>query len=146
MSLLDSVAGLMGQSSSGNGDGQAVLMEVVSGLLSPQGAGGGLAGLVQHFEQGGLGNVLNSWIGSGQNLPISADQLQSVLGQHPAIANALQQTGLNPSDLMGQLAQMLPQLVDQLTPGGQLPSGAAAASGPDLGSLVGGLMGGLLGR
>ena len=79
-------------------------------------------------------------MGTGQNLPVSADQLHSALGGDQVAALA-QQTGLPVGDLMGQLAQMLPQVVDQLTPNGQVPDGGA-----DLGGLLGNVLGGLMRR
>jgi len=135
MGLLDSVVGMLGQGSQGGG--QAALINVVTTLLSQGGQGGGLAGLVQQFQQGGLGDVVSSWVSTGQNLPISAEQLQSVLGGNSALAGVAEQTGLSQGDLMGQLSQLLPQVIDQMTPNGQLP---AAGAQPDLGSLLGSLL------
>ena len=133
MGLLDSVIGALGQ---GDGaGGQLDLMNVVAGLLHNDAPGGGLGGLVSKFEQAGLGNVISSWIGSGQNLPISADQLHNVLGSD-TIAQIAGQLGLGHGDAAGQLAQMLPQVIDKLTPNGQAPSGGLG----DLGSLLGSLM------
>lgn len=148
MGLLDSVVGMMagGQGGAGGG-GQAALIQAVISLLAQQGGGGGasgglggLAGLVQQFQQGGLGDVVGSWISTGQNLPISAEQLQSVLGGNSALAGLAQQAGVSQGDLMGQLSQLLPQVVDQLTPDGQLPTGGVQQ--PDLAGLLGGLLGG----
>ena len=146
MGLLDSVLGsVIGNISGGrqgSGGGADILMQVVGGLLNQGGggAGGGLGALLQQFQKGGLGDVAASWVGTGQNLPISADQLQSVLGGDQIGAMA-QQAGLSPGDLMGQLAHMLPQVVDQLTPNGQVPAGGA-----DLGGLLSSVLGGLMKR
>ena len=147
MGLLDSVLGnVMGNLASGGqgGAGADVLMRVVGGLLNQGGGGvgGGLAALVQQFQQGGLGEVVQSWVGTGQNLPVSPEQLQSVLGGDQIGALA-QQAGLSTGDLMGQLSQLLPQVVDRLTPDGQLPSGPG---GLDLGGVLGNLLGGLIKR
>jgi len=79
-------------------------------------------------------------VGTGANLPISAEQLQSVLGGD-TLGRLAEQTGLSHSDLGQQLSQLLPQVVDHLTPNGELPAGGA-----DLGSMVSGLLGGLLKR
>jgi len=82
---------------------------------------GGLGGLVKQFEQGGLGDVAKSWIGSGQNQPISSNQLSSVLG--PKIIEVLaQKTGLSGQELTSQLSQILPGIVDKLTPHGRMPT------------------------
>lgn len=138
MGLLDAVSGLLNESTGGGNAPD--LMSIASQLLDSNAPGDGLAGLVQHFEQGGLGEVVGSWISNGQNLPISAEQLQSALGGHPALAGLLQQAqGPQGQALLGQLAQMLPELVNRMTPQGQLP--ASAAESPDLGSLLGGLSG-----
>ena len=81
---------------------------------------GGVAGLVSKFEQSGLGHVAQSWVGTGGNLPISAQQLQQILGnQH--IEQIAQHFGLNAQELSQQLTRFLPQAVDHLTPGGALP-------------------------
>ncbi|MFZ2988780.1 MAG: YidB family protein [Ideonella sp.] len=135
MGLLDSMVGMLGQAQGGN---QADLMGLIGGLLDSNAPGGGLAGLVSQFQQGGLGEVVASWISTGQNLPVSAEQLQSVLGGHSGLNQLLAQTGMGQGELMGQLAKFLPLVVDQMTPNGQLP---ASGSTPDLGSLLGGLLG-----
>jgi len=137
MGLLDSVVGMLGASQGGQGGGNAALISAVVGMLSNGSSAGGLGGLVQQFEQGGMGNVIGSWISSGQNLPISADQLSSVLGSG-VLSGLAQQTGLSHGDLAGQLSQLLPQLIDQATPEGQMPAGG-------LGDLAG-MLGGMLNR
>jgi uncharacterized protein YidB (DUF937 family) len=146
MGLLDSVLGsAMGAlQGGGQGGGNAVLMQVIGALLQGQGGGGasaGLGGLLQQLQQGGLGEAAQSWVSTGQNLPVSADQLQSALGADRIDALA-QQVGMPAGDLSSQLAQYLPQVVDQLTPGGQLPAGGGA----DLGGLLGNVLGGLMRR
>ena len=154
MGLLDSVLGsAMGAlqgGGQGGGGGQAMLMQVIMSLLQGQDGGGGggaagglggLGGLLQQLQQGGLGDAAQSWVGTGQNLPVSADQLQAALGADRIDALA-QQVGMPAGDLSSQLAQVLPQVVDHLTPGGQLPQGDAG--GPDLGGLLGNVLGGLL--
>ena len=81
---------------------------------------GGLSGLVQAFHDKGLGGVVSSWIGTGANLPISAEQIQSVLGNEQVKAMAAK-AGI-PIDMLQQgLATVLPQVIDKLTPNGQLP-------------------------
>jgi uncharacterized protein YidB (DUF937 family) len=82
---------------------------------------GGLGGLLNKLQQGGLGNAANSWVGSGQNQPASPGQLGSALG--PNILKTLaQQSGLSEDELTKQLSQVLPRLVDKLTPNGRLPT------------------------
>jgi uncharacterized protein YidB (DUF937 family) len=141
MGLFDSVLGALGQGQAGGG--HAGLLNAVIGMLGPGGGAaasggiGGLVGLVERFHQGGLGDVVNSWVGTGQNLPVSGDQLRSVLGGD-TVANLASQLGMNHGDLLGQLSHLLPQVVDQLTPNGQLPQ-----AGGGLGDLAG-MLGGLL--
>ena len=91
---------------------------------SDQGAGGvlgGLGGLLNKLEQGGLGDVTKSWVGSGQNQPVSPGQLGSALG--PSIIKMLsQKSGISEEEITKQLSQVLPGLVDKLTPSGRLPT------------------------
>jgi uncharacterized protein YidB (DUF937 family) len=89
----------------------------VGGLL------GGLGGLVEKLQKGGLGNVINSWIGPSQNQPVAPGQLGSALG--PDIIKTLaQRSGLSEEELIKQLSQILPGVVDKLTPHGRLPTSA----------------------
>jgi len=91
---------------------------------SNEGAGGllgGLGGLLNKLQQGGLGNATNSWVGSGQNQPVSPGQLGSALGPN-IIKTLAQQTGLSEEELTKQLSQVLPGVVDKLTPNGRLPT------------------------
>ncbi len=89
-----------------------------------QGAGGvlgGLGGLLDKLQKGGLGNVVNSWVGSGQNQPVTPNQLGPALG--PDIIKTLaQRSGLSEEELTKQLSQVLPGAVDKLTPAGRLPT------------------------
>ena len=91
---------------------------------SDEGAGGllgGLGGLLNKLQQGGLGNVANSWVGSGQNQPVAPGQLGSTLG--PSIIKMLaQKSGLSEEEITKQLSQVLPGIVDKLTPNGKLPT------------------------
>jgi uncharacterized protein YidB (DUF937 family) len=97
------------------------LAGALGGLLANNGEHGGLGGLVSKFEQAGMGDVINSWIGKGENAPISGGQLQDVLGSD-AIAGIAQKLGINSATLLPLLATMLPTLIDHLTPKGQVPA------------------------
>jgi uncharacterized protein YidB (DUF937 family) len=93
---------------------------------SDEGAGGvlgGLGGLLNKLQQGGLGNVANSWVGSGQNQPVAPGQLGSALGSN-IIKMLAQKSGLPEEELTKQLSQVLPGIVDKLTPSGRLPTAA----------------------
>jgi uncharacterized protein YidB (DUF937 family) len=81
---------------------------------------GGLSGLVQSFHEKGLGAVAASWVGTGQNLPISADQIQHVLGSDQ-VKELAAKAGISPDAASSALSQLLPTLVDKLTPNGQVP-------------------------
>lgn len=146
MGLLDSVLGsaigaLAGQAG-GAGNGGQGLMQLVAALIGGNQSGaGGLGALVGQLTQGGLGEAVQSWVSTGPNLPVSGEQLSAALGDGQ-LAQLAQQFGLPVEGLSGQLAQLLPQVVDQLTPNGELP---AAGQGVDLGGMVGQLLGGLTG-
>jgi uncharacterized protein YidB (DUF937 family) len=139
MSLFGNLAGSVLNSLGQQGGGLGALAGIASSLLSNDGDHGGVNGLIGKFEQAGLGNVLNSWISSGSNLPISGDQLQQVLGSD-AVAGIAQKLGMNTGDAMSHLSGMLPGLVDKLTPNGQLPTGGLGNAG-DLMGMLGGLLG-----
>ena len=92
---------------------------------------GGISGLAQQFAAQGLGHIMSSWIGTGQNLPISAEQLQSVLGSSQ-VQEIAAKIGLSPEAVNAGLAQILPQIVDHLTPNGQVPQGDLLAQGLEM--------------
>lgn len=117
MGLLDSVVGSL---AAGNTQGGNGLLDVVMQLIQNQ--PGGLAGLVQSLQQGGLAEVVSSWVSTGQNMPVSAQQVASALGGDQ-LQNIAAQLGVSPEQASGSLADLLPQVVDQLTPNGQLPEG-----------------------
>jgi uncharacterized protein YidB (DUF937 family) len=147
MGLLDSVLAAVGNQAQG-GEGvqgilgmlgnQPQLMQIASSLLSNDGAHGGLSGLMDKFQQAGLGDVVASWVGTGANQAISGEQLSSVLGSD-AVAGLASKFGVNPGDLAGQLSSVLPGLVDHLTPQGQAPA-AGLGNGDDLMGMLGGLL------
>ena len=89
---------------------------------------GGLTGLLGRFQQAGLGHVTDSWVGTGSNQPVSPQQLEQVLGQQQ-VQQMAQQANMHPQDLLSQLSQILPQVVDRLTPNGQLPPADAFGGG-----------------
>ncbi|WP_299509944.1 YidB family protein [uncultured Limnohabitans sp.] len=138
MGLFDSIAGQVAQQaisamSGKNGVDGNNMMQMLSGLLSNPEIGG-ISGLVSAFQKNGLGDVVASWISNNTNLPISAEQIQSVLGQGP-LQDVASKMGLSAGDVASTLSERLPGLVDQLTPNGQLPSGDLMAQG--LGMLKG---------
>lgn len=134
MGLLDSVMGaVMGQVQQQGG-----VAAVLGELLANDGQGGGLRGLVEKFNEAGLGEVVGSWIGKGDNLPVSADQLKEVLGGD-LLGKLAGQLGVDPAQASGQLADLLPGLVDKLTPQGVAPENGLGDAG-DLMGMLGGLL------
>ena len=81
---------------------------------------GGLPGLLQSFHDKGLGSLASSWVGTGQNLPITADQIQHVLGSDQ-VKQMAAKAGISPDAAGAALSQLLPSLVDKLTPNGEMP-------------------------
>lgn len=123
MSLLGDLAGqFMGGGAGGN---QSMLSSAVELLNNHP---GGLAGLLQSFHSQGLGDLASSWVGNGGNLPVSAEQIQGVLGNEQ-VQQFAQKLGISPDVASGHLAQLLPALVDHLTPNGQVPQGGIASEG-----------------
>ncbi|MSS76766.1 MAG: DUF937 domain-containing protein [Methyloglobulus sp.] len=87
-------------------------------LSDPQ--SGGLSGLVEKIAAGGLADQISSWVGKGENLPISAEQLQAVLGSS-FVQGLAEKFGINTTDVAGSLTSLLPQIIDKLTPDGEAP-------------------------
>ena len=135
MGLLDSVVGMLGGGQQGGG-GNAALLNAIVGMLANNGqGGGGLGAILGKAQQSGMGDVVSSWIGSGQNMPISADQLNNVLGSD-MVANLAKQLGMSHGDASSQISQMLPEVVDRLTPQGQMPQGGLGSVTDLLGMLM----------
>lgn len=110
----------------GGGAQQSANAAPQAGTNEAAGAGGllaGLGGLLNKLQQGGLGNATDSWIGSGQNQPVPPNKLGSALGPD-VIKNLAQRSGLSEDELTQQLSQVLPGLVDKMTPDGRLPTAA----------------------
>ena len=94
--------------------------------------------MLEKFNQAGLGDVAKSWVGTGENMPISAEQLSQVLGSG-AIGDIASKLGVEPGAAAGQLSEMLPGLIDKLTPNGEAPAGGLGNAG-DLMGMLGGLL------
>lgn len=125
MGLLDSLLGGM------KGGGSNPLLDAVVAMASDP-KHGGLGGLIDKFRESGLGEQADSWISTGKNLPISTGQLEGALGSGTLGALA-RQLGMDGGDLSSKLAELLPNVVDQLTPQGRLPEPGA------LGQILGAL-------
>jgi uncharacterized protein YidB (DUF937 family) len=100
---------------------------LISHLLSMFGGGNqtqGLSGLISSFQQNGLGGVVNSWVGKGENQPISPDQVEQGLGQE-RIQQISGKLGMDPGTVKTKLAEVLPGAVDKMTPNGKVEQEAA---------------------
>ena len=122
MGILDKAIEMLGGSHLPMMDSRMKLMQAALSLLANNGQAGGVHGLVHQFNQAGLGNMIQSWIGTGENVPVTGEQIQQVLdkGQLRQIS---EETGLSEPDAANQLSDMLPDLVDKLTPAGHVPPG-----------------------
>jgi len=118
--LTDIVGALLGSDVlTGGGTGQTA--QPTTDTSDAGGLLGGLGGLLNKLEQGGLGNQTKSWVGTGQNQPVSPGQLGSALG--PNIIKTLSQmTGVSEEQLTKQLSQGIPVIINTLTPNGRLPT------------------------
>jgi uncharacterized protein YidB (DUF937 family) len=110
----DAFKGVLGQLES------AVIPVVLSEVLGNGGQGGGLSAIIAKLQQAGLGDQVKSWIGNGQNLPITADQLQQVLG-NDTVKQLAARFNIPVDQLSKVLAQQLPTAVDHASPNGHLP-------------------------
>ena len=108
MSILDSLLG----------GGKNDLLSTVIGLIGGQ--EGGLQGLVSQFASNGLSDLVESWIGTGENKAISADQLKSAIGTEK-IGEIASKLGTDSESVLSQLTDILPKAVDKLTPDGKVP-------------------------
>jgi uncharacterized protein YidB (DUF937 family) len=121
MGLFDTIVGAIQGQAGGANVAQGDLMGSVMGMLNDPKVGG-LSGLVEKFTQGGLGEQVASWVSTGKNLPVSTEQIQSALSSS-GLQDIAAKFGFNTSDIAGQLSSLLPQVIDKLTPDGQIPEG-----------------------
>jgi uncharacterized protein YidB (DUF937 family) len=133
MSLLDTIGSLFGKSSS-EGGGQKELIAAALEFVNNQ--PGGLHGLIQKFEENGVGGIIRSWVSNGENQAISSDQLQRVIGSD-AISSVAQKVGMQPDEVSGMLSQVLPHIVNAATPEGEVPAEGKLNSESVLGTLGG---------
>ena len=121
MGFLDDVMKAVGGATGAADPAHHSLATDLLGMVSGAGASAGLTGLVNAFNQKGLGDVMSSWVSTGRNLPISPEQIQNVLGSAQVQALAAK-AGIDPAKASAAIAQILPHLVDRATPNGQIPS------------------------
>ncbi|KVH71967.1 hypothetical protein WJ42_26650 [Burkholderia cepacia] len=131
MGLLDIVGGLLGGQAGGNS--QSALITTALEFINNQ--PGGLNGLIEKFKAGGAGDIIGSWVGNGENQPISADTLQNVLGSD-VVGSLASKVGIDPSQASSILAQVLPHVVNGATPNGEVPAGGQVDTSNVLGALT----------
>ena len=131
MSLIDDVKSKVMGGGEGDGSPIAACLSLVNSYP------GGFSGLLQAFHERGLGGVVSSWVGTGANQAISADQIQSVLGNEH-IKQFAAKAGIDPEQASSKLAECLPQVVDKLTPNGEVPQGSLLEKGKELLKSLGG--------
>ncbi len=124
MGLLDGLLGNMmggmlgGGTSAQGAQGGSPMIQMALQMLQQN---GGIEGLLAKFQQAGMGQQAQSWIGTGQNMPISADALSKIFGQGQ-LGQIAQQLGISHDQAAGGLAEALPNVVDQMTPDGEIPA------------------------
>ena len=99
------------------------LIQMAMQILTARGQGGqsGLADVLSKFQQGGLGHLADSWVGTGANMPVTAEQISQVLGSGK-LGELANQFGLSTEDIAAGLSKLLPDLINHITPDGQLPN------------------------
>lgn len=121
MGLMDhlgqTVGGTIGEQAAQN-----PLLQAVTSLLGQNSGMGGLAGLVQAFQKNGLGDIVNSWVSSGRNLPVTPDQITQGLGGD-ILSQLAGKAGVSPDVASAQLSSLLPDLIDKVTPNGKIETG-----------------------
>jgi uncharacterized protein YidB (DUF937 family) len=137
MSLLDIATQALGGANC-QGGGSAAITEVMNMVNSYP---GGIGGLVGAFEKNGMGGVASSWVGTGANQPVSVQQVQTGVGSD-ALSSIASKLGISPALASGVVAQLLPHVVDHLTPNGQVPP----SGGGDFMSMGENILKGLLNR
>lgn len=118
MGLFDSVMGAVQNQVTG---GKGVLLNAAMAMVNDPKIGG-LSGLLQKISQGGLAEQVASWVGTGENLPVSGEQIQTALGSS-MMQDIAGKLGVDTGSAADSLAKLLPQVIDKLTPNGQIPEG-----------------------
>jgi len=115
--LFDSVAGaVLGKL----GGDKGTMVQVAMDLFTQN---GGLAGVLEKFKTGGFAEQADSWVSKGENLPITAEQITQVLGSG-TITNISNKLGMNPDEVSAKIAEYLPQVIDKMTPDGEVNAGS----------------------
>ena len=134
MAGIEDMLGSLTGSGSSSGLDITQLQSMLGPAMEAINAQGGLSALLEKLQSGGLGDMVGSWLGQGQNVPLSADQLTNELGAD-TIGEIAGESGLSTEQVTDGLSSSLPEVVDQLSPNGQLPDTN------DLQSMLGALLG-----
>jgi uncharacterized protein YidB (DUF937 family) len=135
MALLDSIMGMLGK----GGGGKDVMSQLASMLTGKGGDGMGLSRLLEQFKGAGLGDKADSWVGTGDNQPLTPEEVQKAVGDD-RLAKMSKQTGQSVGSLTTDLSKMIPEAVNKLTPDGKVPDPGdlmKMAKNLDLGKLLG---------
>jgi uncharacterized protein YidB (DUF937 family) len=117
MGLLDNVMGKLGGQKGEGGQGGEGSLQALTKMLS---ANGGVQGLMAKMSSSGMGQQVQSWVGTGENKPVSGDQVAQALDTD-SLNKLASETGTTPEKASENVAKVLPQVVDKATPGGQVP-------------------------
>jgi len=126
MSIFDQIGRALSGALGGGGSDSSALVGHVLEAFGKGGQQDGLSGLVQAFQANGLGKIVESWVSTGANLPVSHGQITQVLAQD-VIERLAQATGMTPETLSAKLTEILPVAVDKLTPDGKIPDSGMLA-------------------
>jgi len=130
MGLFDEIVSTVGKKIMGGNDEQAGLLEQAMSLINNP-AVGGLGGLIEKFQKNDLGDIISSWVGTGANQPISGDQIINALGTDK-IQEIAGKLGVSDTQVSEGLSAILPQVIDKLTPQGDVPEGNVLEQGISL--------------
>ena len=117
--IIELAKAALGGTSSTTAEAGPDLMNGITALLGGAGPGG-LTNLVQAFKDKGLGEIVSSWVSTGVNLPVSADQVHNALGAE-RVRDFATKAGIAPETASSTLASLLPNVIDKLTPDGKIP-------------------------
>src|SRR4051794_1391847 len=120
MGLLDQLAGQVIGSLGAQKQDPVSQSDLLAGVMNLINNAGGLQGILQQLQSSGIADQVASWIGTGENAPVSGNQIAEALGTD-SVTQIAQHAGIAPEHAAAGLAQLLPQIIDQLTPGGQVP-------------------------
>jgi uncharacterized protein YidB (DUF937 family) len=129
MGFLDQFTGEFLKKLGGEANAGSLLEQAMSLISNP--STGGISGLIEAFKNNGIGDIISSWISTGKNMPISADQILQTLGPDK-IQNIAQKIGMSNEDLSQHFSRLFPQIVDKLTPNGNVPNPSVLEDGLNL--------------